>query len=156
LGLQDRAYFRETMFQKQVKPFMRRCIDAIHANTDAKVVMHTDGAVYKLIPDLIDIGVDAINPVQTTAALMEAERLKSEFGRDLGFWGAVDTQRVLPFGTPEDVREDVKSKIRTLAPGGGYVITSCHTIREEVPAENVQALYESALKFGRYDRLATL
>ncbi len=151
LGLQDRAYFRESMFQKQVKPYLARCVEAIHNNTKAKAVMHTDGAVYKLIPDLIDIGVDAINPVQTTAANMEPDRLKKEFGNNLGFWGAVDTQHVLPFGTPEEVREDVKHKIRTLGPGGGYVITSCHTIREEVPAENVQALYESALEFGGYD-----
>jgi uroporphyrinogen decarboxylase len=151
LGLQDRAYFREPMFQKQIKPYMRRFVDTIHANTKAKAVMHTDGAVYALIPDLIDIGVDAINPVQTTAAGMEPERLKREFGKDLGFWGAVDTQNTLPFGTPEEVRADVRHKIDTLGKGGGYVITSCHNIREEVPAENVQALYETALEYGRYD-----
>jgi uroporphyrinogen decarboxylase len=130
--------------------YLRRRIDAIHSNIDVKVVMHTDGAVYELIPDFIDIGVDATNPVQTTAANMEAERLKNEFGQDLGLWGAVDTQRVLPFGTPEQVREDVKYKIRTLGPGGRYVRTSWHTIREEVPAENMQAFYESAPEFGSY------
>ncbi len=114
--------------------------------------MHSDGAIYDLIPDLIDIGVDAVNPVQTTAWSMDAAKLKAEFGDKLGFWGAVDTQHALPFGSPEDVRNDVRAKIETLGRGGGYVITSCHTIREEVPAENVRALYESALEFGSYDR----
>lgn len=152
LGFQDRAYFRDEMFRKQVKPHLARCVEAIHANTDAKAVMHSDGAIYDLIPDLIDIGVDAVNPVQTTAWSMDAVKLKAEFGDKLGFWGAVDTQHALPFGSPEDVRNDVRAKIETLGRGGGYVITSCHTIREEVPAENVRALYESALEFGSYDR----
>jgi len=156
LGFQDRAYFRAEMFQKQVKPHLARCVDAIRSNTDAKVVMHSDGAIYDLIPDLIDIGVEAINPVQTTAWKMEASRLKADFGDKLSFWGAVDTQHALPFGTREDVRQDVRSKIKELGPGGGFVITSCHTIREEVPPENVRALYESALEFGGYDKLATL
>ncbi|MDP6453440.1 MAG: uroporphyrinogen decarboxylase family protein [SAR202 cluster bacterium] len=150
LGLQDRAYFRNEMFQKQVKPYLARCVDAIHANTNAKVVMHSDGAIYHLIPDLIDIGVDVINPVQTTAWSMEAEVLKAEFGNKLGFWGAVDTQHALPFGTPDEVRADVKHKIDTLGAKGGYVVASCHTIREEVPAENIRAMYEAALEYGRY------
>jgi uroporphyrinogen decarboxylase len=156
LGLQDRAYFRTEMFQRQIKPYLARCVVAIHDHTDAKVVMHSDGAIYDLIPDLIEIGVDAINPVQTTAWKMEADKLKAEFGNNLGFWGAVDTQHTLPFGTPEEVREEVKSKFKTFGPGGGYVITSCHTIREEVPAENVRALYESALEFGSYETLGSL
>ena len=150
LGLQDRAYFRADMFQKQIKPYLARCVAAIHDNTDAKVVMHSDGAIYDLIPDLIDIGVDAINPVQTTAWKMDAENLKKDFGKNLGFWGAVDTQHTLPFGTAEEVRQDIKRKIEIFGPGGGYVITSCHTIREEVPPENVMALYQAALEFGRY------
>ena len=154
LGFQDRAYFGREMFRKQVKPHLARCVEAIHNNTDAPAVMHSDGAIFDLIPDLIDIGVDAINPVQTTAWNMDAGRLKAEFGKDLGFWGAIDTQHALPFGTPEDVRNDVRTKIQTLGPGGGYVLTSCHTIREEVPAENIKAMYESALEFGDYDRLA--
>ncbi len=150
LGFQDRAYCSKKMFQRQVKPYLARCVEAIHDNTDAKAVMHSDGAISDLIPDLIDIGVDAINPVQTTAWNMDAARLKAEFGSKIGFWGAVDTQHALPFGTPEEVREDVKTKIEILGPGGGFVITSCHTIREEVPAENTRALYEAALEFGGY------
>ncbi|MDP6402273.1 MAG: uroporphyrinogen decarboxylase family protein [SAR202 cluster bacterium] len=156
LGFQDRAYFSKNMFRKQIKPYLARCVEAIRDNTDAKVVMHNDGAIYDLIPDLIDIGVDVINPVQTTAWKMEAGRLKADFGDNLAFWGAIDTQHALPFGTPDDVRDDVKDKIRTLAPGGGYVLTSCHCIQEEVSAENIQAMYESALEFGSYDKLGTL
>ena len=151
LGFQDRAYVSAAMFQRQIKPYLARCVEAIHDNTDAKVVMHSDGAIFDLIPDLIDIGVEVMNPVQTTAWKMDAPTLKSEFGDNLAFWGAVDTQHTLPFGTPEEVRADVKTKMETLGRGGGYVITSCHTIREEVPPENVLALYESALELGGYE-----
>ena len=150
LGFQDRAYFGEDMFRKQIKPFMARCVDAIHQNTDAKAVMHSDGAIYALIPDLIDMGVDCINPVQTTAWNMEPEKLKSVFGKDIAFWGAVDTQQALPFGTVDDVRRDVKSKIETLGPGGGYVLASCHAIRREVPASNIEAMFDAALEYGKY------
>ena len=156
LGFQDRAYVRGEMFRKQVKSHITRCVEAIHDNTDAKVVMHSDGSIYDLIPDLIDIGVDAINPVQTTAWSMDAAKLKDEFGDKLGFWGAIDTQHTLPFGTPDEVREDVKAKIGTLGRRGGYVLTSCHTIREEVPAENVLAMYETALEFGSSESRVSL
>jgi uroporphyrinogen decarboxylase len=151
LGFQDRAYVSAAMFKRQIKPYLARCVEAIRNNTDAKIVMHSDGAIFDLIPDLIDIGVEVMNPVQTTAWKMDAATLKSEFGKDLAFWGAVDTQYTLPFGTPEEVRDDVVTKMKTLGRGGGYVITSCHTIREEVPPENVRALYESALELGGYD-----
>ncbi len=150
LGLQDRAYFSQKMFEKQIKPYLAKCVEAIRKNTDAKIVMHSDGAIFDLIPDLIDIGIDGINPVQTTAWGMDAARLKAEFGDKIAFWGAIDTQHALPFGSPQDVRDDVKAKIEELGVGGGYVLASCHTIREEVPAENVQAMYESALEFGGY------
>mgnify|MGYP000854168431 CR=1 FL=1 len=150
LGFQDRAYFREDMFKKQIKPYLAKCVDAIHSNTDAKVVMHSDGSIRSLIPDLIDIGVDVINPVQTTAWQMSPEELKAEFGKDVGFWGAIDTQQALPFGTPSDVKEDVKRKIETLGSGGGYVLASCHTVRSEVPAENIAAMYEAGKEFGKY------
>jgi uroporphyrinogen decarboxylase len=112
--------------------------------------MHSDGAIHALIPDLIDIGVDAINPVQTTAWNMNADQLKAEFGKSLAFWGAIDTQHTLPFGTPEDVRKEVKEKIETLGSGGGFVLTSCHTVRSEVPAENIRSMFEAAQEFGSY------
>jgi len=156
LGFQDRGYFSVPMFRRQIKPYLARCVEAIRSNTDAKVVIHSDGAIFDLIPELIDIGVEVINPVQTTAWKMDAGQLKAEYGNHLGFWGAIDTQHALPFGTPEEVREDVKSKIKTLAPGGGYVLTSCHSIQKEVPAENVEAMYLSAQEYGIYDKLKTL
>ena len=156
LGFQDRAYFRPEMFRRQVKPYLGRMVEAIKSDTKAKVAIHSDGSIYRLIPDLIDIGVDAINPVQVSTKNMDSRRLKAEFGHHLGFWGAIDTQRVLPFGTPEDVREEVKARIRDLAPGGGYVLTSCHNIQAEVTPENILALYESALEFGRYEQLAAV
>ena len=156
LGFQDRAYFRPEMFRRQVKPYLGRMVEAIKSNTKAKVLMHSDGSIYDLLPDLIDIGVEAINPVQTTARNMEATRLKAEFGDNLGFWGAVDTQHTLPFGTADDVRAEVKSKIKELGPSGGLVLGSCHAIQREVPPENVVAMYDSAIEFGRYQRTAVV
>ena len=156
LGFQDRAYFRPEMFRRQVKPYLGRMVEAIKSNTRAKVLMHSDGSIYHLLPDLIDIGVEAINPVQTTAKNMEAARLKAEFGDHLGFWGAIDTQHTLPFGTPDEVRDEVRSKIRELGPSGGFILGSCHEIQREVPPENVVAMYDSAIEFGKYQQTAAV
>ncbi|MCK4821729.1 hypothetical protein KA005_38540, partial [bacterium] len=91
---------------------------------------------------------DAINPVQTTAAGMNPNELKREYGKDIAFWGGVDTQHVLPFGTPQDVEEEVRRIISSLGPSG-LVLTSCHNIQSEVPPENIVALFQSAINMGR-------
>ena len=150
LGFQERPYMRPELYRDKVKPYHRRLVEAIKSKTKAKVVIHSDGAIYPLIPDLIDVGIDGINPVQVSAAGMGAERLNAEFGKDLCFWGGIDTQRVLPFGTPDDVVNEVRERIGHLAPGGGYVLATVHTMRPEVPPENMIAMFESALKFGAY------
>ncbi|UCG56295.1 MAG: hypothetical protein JSU70_15675 [Phycisphaerales bacterium] len=105
---------------------------------------HSDGAIYDIIPDFIEIGVDILNPVQLTAKGMDAERLKSEYGKDLTFWGGgVDTQNVLPKAGAEEVKRNVRQRIQSLAPGGGFVFASVHNIQDDVPAENILAMIEA-------------
>jgi uroporphyrinogen decarboxylase len=110
---------------------------------EAFVIFHSCGSVRKILPDLIDIGVEVLNPVQTTAAGMEPVALKRDFGKDVSFWGGgVDTQGVLPRGTPAEVRDDVRRNVDALAPGGGFVFCTVHNIQADVPPENVMAMVE--------------
>jgi uroporphyrinogen decarboxylase len=104
-----------------------------------------------LIPDLIDLGFDILNPVQVSARGMDSKRLKQTYGKDIVFWGgAVDTQSVLPFGKPQDVADEAKRRIDDLAPGGGFVFAAVHNIQAFVPPENIVALFDTALEYGRY------
>jgi uroporphyrinogen decarboxylase len=115
-------------------------------------LLHTDGAIKPLIPDFIEMGIDAINPVQVSAAGMNTQALKQEFGRDITFWGGgCDTQAVLPFGTPDEVRAEVRGRIDDLAPGGGFVFGAVHNVQGEVPPENTVAMFETARTYGVYD-----
>ena len=148
LGFQDRGYMRRTVYQDIVKPHHARVVKAIKDHSNARVVLHSDGSIRDYLPDLIEIGVDGINPVQVSAARMDSAELKHEFGNDLCFWGAIDTQRVLPFGTPNEVRLEVQKRITDLAPGGGYIAASCHNILEEVPAQNIKAMFDAIHEFG--------
>jgi uroporphyrinogen decarboxylase len=132
-----------------IKPRQKRLFEAIRARTDAKLFYHGCGAVFELIPHLIEIGVDIINPVQVSAEGMDSKRLKAAYGRDVTFWGGgVDTQRVLPFGTPDEVRDEVKRRIDDLAPGGGFVFATVHNIQAFVPPENIEAAFDTALTYG--------
>lgn len=103
-----------------------------------------------LIPAFIDMGIDFINPVQVSAAGMEPQRLKAQYGDKIGFWGGIDTTRVLPFGTPDTVADDVRQRLRDLAGGGGYVLAAVHNLQPDVPAENIVAMYDAGRTFGRY------
>ncbi len=148
---QDGWLISPDMYRKLIKPKQRRLLEAIKANTDAKVFYHGCGAVSELIPDLIDLGFDIINPVQVSAAGMNTKKLKQEYGQDITFWGGgVDTQRVLPFGSPEDVSAEVKRRIDDLAPGGGFVFAAVHNIQAFVPPENIVAAFDTALEYGNY------
>lgn len=134
-----------------IKPRQRRLFDAIRRGTDAKIFYHGCGAVFDLIPHLIEIGVDILNPVQVSARGMDSKRLKERYGNDVTFWGGgVDTQRVLPFGTPEQVRDEVRRRIDDLAPGGGFVFNTVHNIQAFVPPANIVAAFETAFEHGRY------
>ncbi|MHB1132120.1 MAG: uroporphyrinogen decarboxylase family protein [Chloroflexota bacterium] len=140
------------MFRQVVKPRYRRVMRTLRAGTAAKIYFHSCGSVYWLIPELIDLGIDVLNPIQVSAANMDdTARLKREFGRDICFWGGgCNSQSVLPFSTPAAVREEVRRRIGDLAPGGGFVFAPVHTIQAEVPPANIVALYEAALEFGQY------
>jgi uroporphyrinogen decarboxylase len=151
LGSQQGLIFSPETFRSVFKPLLRRLVDHIRGLADVRVYMHSDGAISDLIPDLIDAGVEGLNPVQYTARGMELERLKREFGADLGFFGGTLDNEILSFGTPDAIRREVRANVATLAPGGGFVFASIHNIAPEVPPENVVALFEAALEFGAYE-----
>ena len=139
------------IYTRLIKPKQRRLVEAIKSKTDAKLFFHGCGAVSELIPHLIDLGFDIVNPVQVSAAGMDTRWLKKEFGQDIVFWGGgVDTQQVLPFGTPDQVRDEVKRRLDDLAPGGGFVFAAVHNIQAFVPPENIVAAFDTALEYGRY------
>jgi uroporphyrinogen decarboxylase len=139
------------IYRKMIKPKQRRLVEAIKKKTDAKVYYHGCGAALELIPELIDIGFDIINPVQVSATGMDTQRLKKTYGNDIVFWGGgVDTQSVLPFGKPQEVADEVKRRIDDLAPAGGFVFAAVHNIQAGVPPENIVTAFETALEYGQY------
>jgi len=150
-GSQRGELISPDLYRRLYLPFHKRMNDWVHANTTWKTFFHCCGSVYHLLPSFIEAGVDILNPVQCSAANMDPQRLKDEFGDRVVFWGGgVDTQKTLPFGTPDEVRAEVRQRIRTFAPGGGCVFNSIHNIQAKTPVENVLAMYESARDFGHY------
>jgi len=135
------------VYRKIIKPRHKRYMDLIRSKTEAKILFHSCGSVVQLIPDFLDIGADFINPVQVSAKGMDTAALKREYGHQLGFWGGVDTMRVLPFGSEDDVRNAVHKCIHDLAPGGGYILTAVHNIQPDVPPQNIVAMYDAARNF---------
>ncbi|MFW5986353.1 MAG: uroporphyrinogen decarboxylase family protein, partial [Halanaerobiales bacterium] len=110
---------------------------------DVKVMLHCCGGVRELLPDLIDAGLDCINPVQITCSGMEPEGLKKDFGQEMVFWGGgCDTRRILPEGSPEEVKEHVKNQLEIMSPGGGFVFQQVHNILADVPPENIETMFE--------------
>ncbi len=151
LAGQTGPLFRPEFYRRVVKPRHRELVQFIKARTAAKVWYHTCGACRDYIPDLLDNGIDALNPVQISAAGMDPAQLKAEFGNRLVFWGgAIDAQHVLPHADPATVREHVHANLRALKPGGGYVFNNVHNIQAGVPPENVLAMYDAAYEFGTY------
>jgi uroporphyrinogen decarboxylase len=140
MGFQDRPIMSPGMFRSLIKPRQKRFLQFVKARTQAKVLYHTCGAVLPLIPDFIEAGVDVLNPVQVTAAGMDPARLKREFGRDLAFWGGVDTQHLLPHGTPTGIRCAVEALIDTLGAGGGYVLSAANNIQADTPPAHIVAM----------------
>lgn len=151
LGGQHGPNIHPETYRKLIKPFHRKLIEHIKGLADVRVLFHSCGSVYRFIPDFIDIGVDILNPVQISAAEMNPRVLKREFGRDITFWGGgIDTQRVLPLGTPQEVREEVKKRLEEFSPGGGFVFATVHNIQPNVPAENIRAMFETVAAYGGY------
>lgn len=151
LGSNDAPLINPDLYREMVKPYHEKLISFIKEKANVKVLLHTDGDVYPLIPDFIEIGVDALNPVQYSAREMDTKKLKEEFGEKLTFWGGgCDTQQILPFESPDKVREEVKRRICDLAPNGGFVFAPVHNIQLDTPPENIVALYTAALEYGVY------
>jgi uroporphyrinogen decarboxylase len=148
IGIQSGPLISPAGYRKLIKPHHARIFKAIHASSPAKILFHSCGSVYWALGDLIDIGIDGLNPVQASAVEMDPARLKREFGDAVCFWGAVDTQSILPLGKPPEVREEVLRRIDELGTGGGYVCAPCHNIQAEVPPENILALAEAAHVYG--------
>lgn len=151
LGTQRGPWISKEMFRKYIKPYQAKLFSFIKKKAPVKVFLHSCGSIYDTIPDLIEAGVDILNPIQVSGANMDTGRLKREFGRDLTFWGGgVDTQRALPYGSPKEVKEEVKKRIHDLAPGGGFVFATVHNIQSDVPPENIAAMLEALQLYGKY------
>jgi len=151
LGTQDNLMISPRMYRKMLKPLHAELISLIKQKTKAKVFFHTDGDVFNLIEDFIEIGVDILNPIQTSAGRMSnLEELRDKYGKRIVFCGGIDTQKVLPNGTPEEVKREVKRVINLLGRDGGYMVASVHTIMNEVPAENILAMVDAVEEFGTY------
>jgi len=151
LAGQDGPLFNPEIYRRLVKPRHRRLVRYIRSRTNAKIWYHTCGSCAPLIPDLIENGIDILNPVQISAKRMDPVELKRRFGRDLVFWGGgCDSQRVLPRGTPADVVSNVRANLAAFMPGGGYVFNGVHNIQADVPPENIVAMYDTAYEYGVY------
>jgi uroporphyrinogen decarboxylase len=134
-----------------LKPRYKELFDAIRRKTAAPIMLHSCGSVRSVIPDLIEVGVQILNPVQVSAAGMDTWDLKHEFGSELAFWGGgVDTQWVLAFGSPDDVRREVSRRLDDLMPGGGFVFAAVHNIQPDVPPENIMTMRRTLQEFGLY------
>jgi uroporphyrinogen decarboxylase len=150
LGAQNGPLMSPRSYRELIKPYHKELFTLVKERSRARVFLHSCGDVYPLLPDLIDAGVEVLNPVQVSAKEMDTRRLKAEFGDRLSFMGAIDTQHVLPFGTPDDVEREVERRIADLAPSGGYIVAPVHNIQADVPPENLVALYRHARRVGRY------
>lgn len=151
MGSQKGSLVSLTMHRKYIKPRQKKLNSFIKKKKPSVFIFfHSCGSIYDLIPDLIDTGIDIINPVQVNAAKMNTKRLKKEFGDALTFWGGIDTQKILPHGTPQEVRDEVKRRIDDLAPGGGFILAPVHNIQADVPPENIMAMWETLQEYGKY------
>jgi len=150
-GSQNNEMFSPELFEELYLPYFKEQNSWVHGNTKWKTWLHTCGSVTRIIPMLIESGLDILNPVQTSAAGMDPTWLKQEFGSKITFWGGgVDTQKTLPFASPEEVEREVAERIRVFAPGGGFVFNPIHNIQQGTPPENILAAYDTARTAGRY------
>ena len=139
------------VYREMIKPRHKELYSFIKGKVDAKLFHHSCGAVRDLIDDLVDVGVDVLNPIQVSAKNMGTKSLKQDFGEKVVFWGGgCDTQKVLPFGTPKEVYAEVKERISDLKPGGGFVFTQVHDIQPNTPPKNLIAMYDSVIKHRNY------
>jgi len=147
LGTQRGLQVSREHYLKHIHPRLKKYFRQIHDLSPAKLLLHSCGSVVDIIHDLIEIGVDVLNPVQVTANGMDPVGLKKRFGGRIAFWGAMDTQTVLPRGTVADVKKMVEERIEQLGEGGGYVLSSCHNIQPDVPVENIVAMFQHTREY---------
>ncbi|MFV1859508.1 MAG: uroporphyrinogen decarboxylase family protein [Anaerolineales bacterium] len=150
IGAQNSMMISPDTFRTLLKPRLKELIDHIKGQADVKFMYHTDGSVVPVIGDIIEMGVDILNPIQTSALGMDTYAMKETYGDHLCFHGAIDVQQMLPFSTPEEVRYDVAKRIYDLGRGGGYILSPCHNIGSDVSPENILALFDAAQELGRY------
>jgi uroporphyrinogen-III decarboxylase len=147
-GTQNSPFISPDMYREFYKPFHKRINDWIHKNTSWKTFYHSCGSIAAFLDDFIEAGVDILNPVQTSAKDMDSKRLKEKYGEQLVFWGGgIDTQRTLPFGTPEEVKEEVTERCQIFGKGGGFVFNTIHNIQSKVPIENLMAMFQTVREF---------
>ncbi|MBM4104140.1 MAG: methyltransferase [Planctomycetes bacterium] len=145
-GAQDALQIPPNLYREIFKPRQKKWVEFVKTRTNAKVFIHCDGAIEELLPDFIEIGIDILNPLQTSARGMEPEKIKKKYGKDLCFWGGgVETQTTLPFGSIEDIRREVQQRIKLLSQGGGYVFGTIHNIQADISPEKIRAVFETAL-----------
>jgi len=151
LGTQESLMISPQMYRDILKPVHADFIDFIKSRTRAKIFFHSCGDVAPLIGDFIDIGVDILNPIQTSSGkLSDLPALKKRFGKNMVFCGGIDSHRILPFGSVEEVRQEVRRVMQILGPGGGCMIGPVHTVMNDVPPENVLAMVDAVEEFGHY------
>src|ERR1039458_8271263 len=151
LGTDSSLMISPQVYRRMIKPYHAELLAVIKQRTKAKVFFHSDGNIYPLIGDLIEIGVDLLNPVQVKDGDMgDTARLKRQFGKNISFCGAIDSQTVLPYGTPDEVRAEVRNRINDLARGGGYIVASVHCIQPDVPPANVLPMCDEVQVSGKY------
>ncbi len=149
LASQNSPLMSPETYRAIIKPVYKKYYDFVRTKTEAKIFYHTDGNIIPLMEDLIDVGVDVLNPIQVSA-LIETAELKARYGSRVVFWGAIDSQKVLPLGSIDDVRAEVRRRIHDLAPGGGYVLASVHNMQPDIPPQNMLAMADACREFGRY------
>jgi uroporphyrinogen decarboxylase len=147
MGMQDRSLFSPEIYDKFIKKCHKKQIDFIKTKTNAKVLFHSCGSVFGLIPGLIEAGVDILNPIQTTSKNMDPENLKNSFGSELTFWGGIDTQSLLENGTKQEMRDEIIRLVDVLGKDGGYILAPAHNLQRSVPAENIQFMFDCLKEF---------
>ncbi len=152
LGTQNNLLISPELYREYVKPRQKQLFNFIkEKKSSVFIFFHSDGVIYDLLPDLIEVGIDILNPVQIGLSKMDAHTLKKEFGKYLTFWGGgIDTQHTLPNGTTQEVKDEVKRRIQDLSPCGGFIFATVHAIQADVPPENIMAMWEALQENGMY------
>jgi uroporphyrinogen decarboxylase len=146
MGMQTGGFMSLEDFRQFVRPYTSRYVKAVKNMTGAKVFYHTCGSVYSYLNDIIEMGIDILNPIQPLAKNMDPETLKSEFGGRICFHGGIDEQKLLPFGSRKEVEKSVARTVKILAPGGGWIVAPAHNIQPDTPPGNIVAMYDTALE----------